>query len=150
MLAVGAVIGGEGNGGVIHPRVVFVRDSAVSMALVLDSMCRGDAVTPIDVLASRLPTLVMEKAKIDLAPETSGPALAAAIDRVAAAFPEARGDRLDGLRLDWPGGWLLVRASNTEPIVRIVAEATSSTAVAAAIATARRVIAGPHEPSPRA
>ena len=150
MLAVGAVIGGEGNGGVIHPRVVLVRDSAVSMALVLDSMCRGDAMTPIDVLASRLPTLVMEKAKIDLAPETSGPALAAAIDRVAAAFPEARADRLDGLRLDWPGGWLLVRASNTEPIVRIVAEATSSTAVAAAIATARRVIAGSHEPFPRA
>ena len=150
MLAAGAVIGGEGNGGVIHPRVVLVRDSAISMALVLDSMCRGDAVTSIDVLASRLPTLVMEKAKIDLAPETSGPALAAAIDRVAAAFPEARADRLDGLRLDWPGGWLLVRASNTEPIVRIVAEATSSTAVAAAIATARRVIAGPHEPSPRA
>ena len=150
MLAAGAVIGGEGNGGVIHPRVVLVRDSAVSMALVLDSMCRGDAVTPIDVLASRLPTLVMEKAKIDLAPETSGPARAAAIDRVAAAFPEARADRLDGLRLDWPGGWLLVRASNTEPIVRIVAEATSPTAVAAAIATARRVIAGPHEPSPRA
>ena len=113
------------------------------MALVLDSMCRGDAMTPIDVLASRLPTLVMEKAKIDLAPETSGPALAA-------AFPEARADRLDGLRLDWPGGWLLVRASNTEPIVRIVAEATSSTAVAAAIATARRVIAGSHEPFPRA
>ena len=150
MLAAGAVIGGEGNGGVIHPRVVLVRDSAVSMALVLDSMCRGDAVTPIDVLASRLPTLVMEKAKIDLAPETSGPALAAAIDRIAAAFPEARADRLDGLRLDWPGGWLLVRASNTEPIVRIVAEATSPTAVAAAIATARRVIAGPHEPSHRA
>jgi len=150
MLAAGAVIGGEGNGGVIHPRVVLVRDSAVSMALVLDSMCRGDAVTPIDVLASRLPTLVMEKAKIDLAPETTGPALAAAIDRVAAAFPEARADRLDGLRLDWPGGWLLVRASNTEPIVRIVAEATSSMAVAAAITTARRVIAGPHEPSHRA
>ena len=123
MLAVGAVIGGEGNGGVIHPRVVLVRDSAVSMALVLDSMCRGEGVTPIETLAGSLPALVMEKAKIDLAPETTGPGLVAAIDRVAAAFPAATADRLDGLRLDWPGGWLLVRASNTEPIVRVIAEA---------------------------
>jgi len=157
LLATGAVIGGEGNGGVIHPRVVLVRDSAVSMALVLDSMCRGDTVTPIETLASRLPTLLMEKAKIDLAPETTGPGLIAAIDRVAAAFPGARADRLDGLRLDWPEGWLLVRASNTEPIVRIVAEERSPEAVAAAIAKARRAIAADSgaiaattEPSPRA
>ena len=47
----------------------------------------------------------------------------------AAAFPEAATSRLDGLRLDWPGGWLLVRASNTEPIVRIVAEAADNAAV---------------------
>ncbi len=140
MLAVGAVIGGEGNGGVIHPRVVLVRDSAVSMALVLDSMCRGEGVTPIETLAGSLPALVMEKAKIDLAPETTGPGLVAAIDRVAAAFPAATADRLDGLRLDWPGGWLLVRASNTEPIVRIVAEERSPAAVRAAIAAARAAI----------
>jgi phosphomannomutase len=155
LLAAGAVIGGEGNGGVIHPRVVLVRDSAVSMALVLDSMCRGDSVTPIEALACRLPTLVMEKAKIDLAPETTGPGLIAAINRVAAAFPAARADRLDGLRLDWPEGWLLVRASNTEPIVRIVAEAADAAAVDEAIqrATAALCPAGngsgslPHEHS---
>lgn len=141
MLAEGAVIGGEGNGGVIHPGVVFVRDSAVSMALVLDAMCRGDAVTPIDTLARALPALVMEKAKVDLAPETTGPGLVAALDRVAAAFPGATVDRLDGLRLDWQGGWLLVRASNTEPIVRIVAEEQNATAVSAAIEKARLAIA---------
>lgn len=145
MLAVGAVIGGEGNGGVIHPRVVLVRDSAVSMALVLDSMCRGDRVTSIESLAASLPALVMEKVKIDLAPETTGPGLVAAIDRVAAAFPAATADRLDGLRLDWPGGWLLVRASNTEPIVRIVAEDRSPAAVRAAIEAAREALVGPPE-----
>jgi phosphomannomutase len=59
---------------------------------------------------------------------------------VAAAFPEAQADRLDGLRVDWPGGWLLVRASNTEPIVRIVAEADTEAAVDAAIARAATAI----------
>ena len=141
MLATGAVIGGEGNGGVIHPGVVLVRDSAVSMALVLDSMCRDDMTIPLDRLARSLPTLAMEKAKVDLAPETTGADLAAAFERIRRAFPDARVDRLDGLRLDWPGGWLLVRASNTEPIVRIVAEAGDAVSVAAAIARARDAIA---------
>jgi phosphomannomutase len=150
MLAVGAVLGGEGNGGVIDPRVVLVRDSCVAMALVLEQMCAAGRLISLESLAGDLPRLVMRKTKFDLAPGIGGPALAAALERVASGFPEARVSRLDGLRLDWPTGWLLVRASNTEPIVRIVAEATSSTAVAAAIATARRVIAGPHEPSPRA
>lgn len=142
MLATGAVIGGEGNGGVIHPGVVLVRDSAVAMALVLDSMCRGGAIRPLDSLARALPRLAMEKAKVDLAPATTGPGLVTALERVALAFPGARVDRLDGLRLDWPEGWLLVRASNTEPIVRIVAEAASSDAALEAIDRAARAIGG--------
>jgi len=77
--------------------------------------------------------MVMKKTKVDLSPETSGPALVAALDRIERAFPTARASRLDGLRLDWEGGWLLVRASNTEPIVRIVAEAADATAVDEAI-----------------
>ena len=55
------------------------------------------------------------------------------LDRIERAFPTARASRLDGLRLDWEGGWLLVRASNTEPIVRIVAEAADAIAVDEAI-----------------
>ena len=142
MLAAGAVIGGEGNGGVIHPDVVLVRDSAVAMALVLDLMCRGGALVPLDALARSLPSMAMEKAKVDLDPSTTGPALVAALERVERAFPAARADRLDGLRLDWPGGWLLVRASNTEPIVRIVAEAASAADAREAIERAARAIAG--------
>jgi phosphomannomutase len=107
---------------VIDPRVVLVRDSFVAMALVLERMCAGDALTSIDALACALPQFVMKKTKVDLSPEIRGPALAEALVRIEKAFPEAKPDRLDGLRLDWPGGWLLVRSSNTEPIVRLVAE----------------------------
>ncbi|MFM7136623.1 MAG: phosphoglucosamine mutase [Planctomycetota bacterium] len=122
MLAHGAVLGGEGNGGVIDPRVVLVRDSAIAMALVLERMCAGDRLIAVADLAVGLPQLVMKKTKVCLSPATRGPGLAAGLDRIAAAFPEACPSRLDGLRLDYPGGWLLVRASNTEPIVRLVAE----------------------------
>ena len=143
MLACDAILGGEGNGGVIDPRVVLVRDSFVAMALVLERMCtaagsvRGDAgITSIASLATALPQLVMKKTKVDLAPELRGPALTAALDRIERAFPQARAGRLDGLRLDWEGGWLLVRSSNTEPIVRIVAEAAGEADVDEAIRTA--------------
>jgi phosphomannomutase len=144
MLACGAILGGEGNGGVIDPRVVLVRDSFVAMALVLERMCTAGGndhgLVSIDSLARGLPQLVMKKTKVDLSPELQGPALATALERIERAFPQARASRLDGLRLDWEGGWLLVRASNTEPIVRIVAEAADSVAVDEAIQRATSVV----------
>jgi phosphomannomutase len=133
MLASGAVLGGEGNGGVIDPRVVLVRDSFVAMALVLDRLAAGPAGTTVEGLAAALPRMTMKKTKIVLAPDLRGPALAAGLSRIESAFPEARASRLDGLRLDWNGGWLLVRASNTEPILRIVAEASATADVDRAI-----------------
>ncbi len=136
MLAARAVLGGEGNGGVIDPRVGLVRDSFAALALVLDSMCAGDAITPLADLAAALPRLVMKKTKIDLTPQLRGDALTAGIDRIEKAFPTAKASRLDGLRLDWDGGWLLIRGSNTEPIVRLVAEATDESSVDDAIARA--------------
>ncbi len=72
-------------------------------------------------LADELPRYEIVKTKITLPRER----ISAAIEAVAEHFPDAQTDRLDGLRLDWPGKWLLVRASNTEPIVRAVAEASS-------------------------
>jgi phosphomannomutase len=141
MLACGAVIGGEGNGGVIDPRVVLVRDSFVAMALLLDRLA-ADASATVAGLAAALPRMVMRKTKIDLAPSLRGPGLESGLARIAAAFPEATASRLDGLRLDWPGGWLLVRASNTEPIVRIVAEAGDAGAVDAAIDRAACALRG--------
>ncbi|MEI6240661.1 MAG: phosphoglucosamine mutase [Planctomycetia bacterium] len=140
MIATDAVLGGEGNGGVIEPRVVLVRDSLVAMALVLERLATGGPGTTIDGLARALPQRVMKKTKIDLTPDVQGPGLAAALDRIERAFPDTRSSRLDGLRLDFPEGWLLVRASNTEPIVRLVAEAETEAAVDEALARARAAL----------
>jgi phosphomannomutase len=117
MLKHGALIGGEGNGGAIDPRVGPVRDSFVGMALILDAMALREL--PVSQLAAELPRYEIVKTKVALPPERTG-AVFAALER---HFSDATADRLDGLRLDWPGKWLLVRASNTEPIVRVVAEA---------------------------
>ncbi len=117
MLANQAVFGGEGNGGPIDPRVGYVRDSFVGMALLLDAMAARSL--PIAQLADELPRYEIVKTKVGLTPEKLPVALAALERR----FADAQPDRRDGLRLDWPGRWLLVRGSNTEPIVRAIAEA---------------------------
>lgn len=120
MLAHDAVFGGEGNGGPIDPRVGLVRDSFVGMALVLDVMAAREM--SLSALAAELPRYEICKTKITLPKEKVAPALEALESHASDATP----DRMDGLRLDWPGKWLLVRASNTEPIVRAVAEASSA------------------------
>jgi phosphomannomutase len=115
-----AVFGGEGNGGVIDPRVGYVRDSFVGMALLLDAMASREL--PLSGLADELPRYAIHKTKVDLATDK----VPAALDALEKHFAGAAPDRLDGLRLDWPDKWLLVRASNTEPIVRIFAEAATA------------------------
>lgn len=120
MLEQGAVLGGEGNGGVIDPRVGLVRDSFVGMAMVLDAMAAREL--PVSALADELPRYAIHKTKIKLASEQ----VPTALDALEKHFPDATASRLDGLRLDWPGKWLLVRASNTEPIVRVIAEAPTA------------------------
>ena len=117
MLATDAVIGGEGNGGVIDPRVGLIRDSFVTMALLLEAMAIRNV--SIGEMAAELPRYAIVKTKISMPPDR----VAAALDALAARFSDATAERMDGLRLDWPDRWLLVRASNTEPIVRAVAEA---------------------------
>lgn len=112
-----AVIGGEGNGGVIDPRVGYVRDSFVGMALVLEAMARRER--KLSELADEMPRYEIVKGKVALEPKK----IPAALKKLDRAFKGAHVDRLDGLRLDWPDRWVLVRASNTEPIVRVVAEA---------------------------
>jgi len=115
-----AIFGGEGNGGPIDPRVGYVRDSFVGMALVLDAMA-ARAMTA-GQLADELPRYAMHKTKISLERERIG----AVLDQLISRFPSATADRLDGLRLDWSDRWVLIRASNTEPIVRVIAEAPSN------------------------
>jgi len=120
MLRSQAVFGGEGNGGPIDPQVVYIRDSFVGMAQLLDAMAARQR--PIAALADELPRYAIEKHKIALPPEKAAPALEA----LQRAFADAAPDRQDGLRLDWPDRWLLVRGSNTEPIIRAIAEAPTA------------------------
>ncbi len=120
MLANKAIFGGEGNGGPIHPRVGLVRDSFVGMALLLDAM--AEQKLPIGAMADALPRYEIVKIKIALAKEK----IPAGLNALISHFRDATADTLDGLRLDWPGQWLLVRGSNTEPIVRAIAEAPTA------------------------
>jgi phosphomannomutase len=127
MRAEGAVLGGEGNGGVIDPRVGYVRDSFVGMALVLDLMAATGK--RLSQLVAELPRYEMVKEKFPVGQE--GPPLDDVFDRIAQEHPEARPDRRDGLRLDWPDRWAHVRPSNTEPVVRVITEARDRVAAAA-------------------
>lgn len=115
-----AILGGEGNGGIIDPRVGFVRDSFVSMAIILDAMASRDL--SVSALAAELPSYSIHKAKVSMPPES----VPKALDTLENNFSDATADRLDGLRLDWDDRWLLIRASNTEPIVRVIAEAPTA------------------------
>jgi phosphomannomutase len=137
MLEHEAVFGGEGNGGPIDPRVGYVRDSFVGMVLVLDAMAaRG---RKLSALADELPKYEIVKTKIHL-PRDSIENL---LESLEVHFAEAKSDRLDGLRLDWPDRrWLLVRGSNTEPIVRVVAEAATRAEAEELCQQVRRVATG--------
>ena len=119
MIATQAVFGGEGNGGPIDPSVGYIRDSFVGMARVLDAMAARDEA--ISTLVDELPSYDIVKTKISLEKDR----IPAALDALEAKFSDATADRMDGLRLDWSDAWLLVRGSNTEPIVRAIAEAPS-------------------------
>jgi phosphomannomutase len=135
MLARSAVFGGEGNGGPIDPQVGLVRDSFIGMALLLDAMAAREL--PVSALADELPRYAIQKDKANLPPER----IAAAFDALSAHFSSVPSSRLDGIRFQWPQQWLIVRASNTEPIVRIIAEAPSPAEAAALCRTASAVIA---------
>lgn len=113
----GCVIGGEGNGGVIDPRITLVRDSLSAMSLVLQLMATTGK--RISELVADLPRYVIVKQKFECPRERAEAAAAAVAD----AFGGERVDRVDGTRVDFEQGWVHLRASNTEPIVRIVAEA---------------------------
>lgn len=124
MLAEDAILGGEGNGGVIDPRVGYVRDSFVGMALILDLMASTGL--PLSRLVAELPRfgMVKDQYPIPAAIGTAGAGGRTQLwDSIAAEFSDARVDERDGLRLEWDDRWVHVRASNTEPIVRVIAEA---------------------------
>ena len=118
MQQVRAVIGGEGNGGVILPDVHLTRDSAVAAALVLQALLESGG-TLVEFSHRHGPYVIVK----DKLPATTSTDAALRILEEQLAAPES--DRRDGLRLDWPAdrAWLHLRASGTEPVFRIIAEA---------------------------
>ena len=117
-----AVIGGEGNGGVIYPRVNFARDSHVGMALILHLL--GASGRSVSALMAELPKARMVKEKLPC-PSHLIPEVLRMIRREYAAY---RMDTRDGVKVVLVNGWFHVRGSNTEPIVRVVAEAATDRA----------------------
>lgn len=115
----GGQIGGEGNGGVILSDLHFTRDAPLAAALIL-SLWAGQK-APISALINDLPRLPMLKRAFPLA-EDLPPDL---VRRLEAVLPGARVDRADGVRLSTPDAWVHVRASNTEPILRVIGESST-------------------------
>jgi phosphomannomutase len=126
----GALIGGEGNGGVMLPALHIGRDAPLGVALILHLLAVNGV--RVSELVDSSPRYTIVKAK---APR--GPELRPLYDRLRRRFAEAEADERDGLRLSWPDRWLHVRPSGTEPIVRLIAEAPSPAAAEALIAAAR-------------
>lgn len=110
------VIGGEGNGGVIDPRVVLVRDSLTALALILQLL--AELGRPLSSIVGSIPRYVMLKKKLSASPEQ----IAGALRAIRSRFAGDRVNDTDGVRIDWPEGWVHVRGSNTEPIMRLIAE----------------------------
>ncbi len=119
MQAEGAVIGGEGNGGVILPDLHLTRDAPAGAALILQYL--ADRTEPVSRLASAWPDYRIVKEKVTFPRESVVEAYGVLENR----FADGEPDRSDGLRLSWPGAreWLHVRPSGTEPVVRLIAEA---------------------------
>ena len=123
MMKNNCVIGGEGNGGVIDLRVGPVRDSLVAMALVLQLMAQSGK--KLSELVAEIKPFIMKKTKV----KVEKAKIAEFIDKARAEFAGAKVDDRDGCRFDFADGWLHLRGSNTEPIMRIIAEADSEEAI---------------------
>ncbi|NQU75789.1 MAG: phosphoglucosamine mutase [Planctomycetes bacterium] len=136
MLEAGCVFAGEGNGGVIDPRVVPVRDSLVGIALVLAHMTETGE--PFSESIAKLPRYELMKTKFPCSAGAAGK-LVGAVKKHFAGRRGVRLDDRDGLRVDLPSGWVHIRASNTEPIIRIFAEGRSRADAQALVADVRSV-----------
>ena len=129
----GAVVGGEGNGGVMLPALHIGRDAPLGVALILHLLATNGARVSELVAASPRYTIVKAKGP-------RGPELRPLYDRLRRRFADASADERDGLRLSWADRWLHVRPSGTEPIVRLIAEAPSAADADALVATARELL----------
>ena len=121
MKEVGAVIGGEGNGGVIYPESHYGRDALVGIGLFLSSLAKKGMKA--SELRRTFPDYQIAKNRIDLTPETDVDAILVKVKEMFAADPEATVNDIDGVKIDFPTKWVHLRKSNTEPIIRVYSEA---------------------------
>ena len=121
MKEVGAVIGGEGNGGVIYPESHYGRDALVGIALFLSSLAQKGCT--VSELRATFPDYQIAKNRIDLTPETDVDAILVKVKEMFAQDPEAQVNDIDGVKIDFPTKWVHLRKSNTEPIIRVYSEA---------------------------
>lgn len=120
MKEVGAVIGGEGNGGVIYPASHYGRDALVGIALFLTNLAKSGKT--VSALRAGYPDYFISKNKIELTP---GINVDAVLEAVKKEFSKYDINDIDGVKIDFPDSWVHLRKSNTEPIIRIYAEADS-------------------------
>ena len=123
ILRLAAVIGGEGNGGVMYPALHAGRDAPVAAALLLTLLARSGK--RVSELVAAAPRYTIVKAKVERGAGSRAQGLTRVYAELQRRFPDARADTQDGLRLAWRDRWLHVRPSNTEPIIRLIAEAPS-------------------------
>jgi len=129
----GALIGGEGNGGVMLPALHIGRDAPLGVALILQ-MLAGSRV-PVSQLVSQHPRYTIVKAK-----GPRGAELRPLYDALRRRFPDADADERDGLRLSWRDRWLHVRPSGTEPIIRYIAEAPTAVDAESLVGAAQEMV----------
>jgi phosphomannomutase len=129
----GALVGGEGNGGVMLPGLHIGRDAPLGVALILQHVAMSGG--RVSELVSRSPRYAIVKAK-----GPRGAALRPLYDALRARFADATADERDGLRLAWRDRWLHVRPSGTEPIVRYIAEAPTEAEAQGLVGAARELI----------
>ncbi|HEX5576578.1 MAG TPA: phosphoglucosamine mutase [Gemmatimonadales bacterium] len=129
----GALIGGEGNGGVMLPALHIGRDAPLGVALILQLLAQTGV--SLSRLVDESPRYTIVKAKA-----SRGSDLTILYDRLRSRFPDALVDERDGLRLAWPDRWLHVRPSGTEPILRLIAEAPTEADAQALVAAGRELL----------
>ena len=120
MQAVGAVIGGEGNGGVIYPESHYGRDALVGIALFLSSLAHKGC--KVSELRATFPEYFIAKNRIDLTPSTDVDAI---LVKVKEMYSNEQVNDIDGVKIDFPDKWVHLRKSNTEPIIRVYSEAST-------------------------
>ena len=113
-----AVIGGEGNGGIIYPESHYGRDALVGIALFLTQLAKSGK--KVSELRAQYPSYYMAKKRLDLSPDTDVDALLNALKNKYRDYPISE---IDGVKIDFPDRWIHLRKSNTEPIIRIYTEA---------------------------